>query len=77
MATLRQARCRFDASAGAAAIPNAVLLEFHEPGARFLLVTSTDATTSVPDWTITTTASLDATWPDGTAATGTLSFLAP
>jgi len=76
-ATLRQARCRFDASTGAGAIPNAVMQSFHEPGARFLLVTSNDVATSVPDWTITTTASLDATWADGTAATGTLAFLAP
>jgi hypothetical protein len=76
-ATLRHARCRFDASTGAGAIPNAALAQFREPGARFLRVTSNEVATNVPDWTITTTGSLDATWPDGTAATGTLSFLAP
>lgn len=75
--TLVQARCRLAAIDGEGTIPNSVLLQFHEPGARFLIVTSTDVTSSVPDWTVTTTASIDATWADGTAATGTLTFLAP
>jgi hypothetical protein len=75
--TLALARCRFAASDGGGTIPNVVLLEFHEPGAEFRIVTSIDVTASVPDWTVTTTASIDATWADGTAAIGTLSFPTP
>jgi hypothetical protein len=75
--TLARGRCRFPASDGAGTIPNVVLVEFHEPGAELLIVTSTDVTANVPDWTMTTTASIDATWPDGSAAVGTLSFPSP
>ena len=75
--TSAEGRCRFPASIGAGTIPNAALLEFREPGAELLITTSTEVDTNVPDWSVTTTASIDATWSDGTAAVGTLAFLPP
>jgi len=71
-ATLRRARCRFDASLGAGVIPADAL--YREPGETFTFETSNDSVTTVNDWTVTTTASIGAAWLDGSAATGTITI---
>lgn len=67
--------CRFDAAAGAGVIPMSALRQ--APASYFVIETSNEATTTLPGWAITTTASVDATWPDGTAAVGTAMVALP
>jgi len=67
--------CRFDAALGMGTIPMAA---FHPgPASYFVIETSNEVKTTLTDWAITTTASVDATWPDGTAAVGTATVTLP
>lgn len=69
--------CRFDAAAGTGVIPMSAIRASAVTGSYFVIETSNEVKTTLPDWSITTTASIDATWPDGTAAVGTTMVTLP
>jgi len=69
--------CRFDAAAGTGVIPIEAIRASAVTGSYFAIETSSEIETTLTDWTITTTASIDATWSDGTAAVGTAMVTLP